>query len=270
VTIQYVQSTQNQYGNSSSARTLAFGSNVTAGNFLVAIVTGYADGSQTFAVTDSLSQTWSKAILHYDGSGSIGIYYRLNTAGGACTVTVTPSESVYLGLGIAEFSGVLTSSALSGTSSRNTGSGPANPSQPLAPPTGANLMIIGWEQSSTNMNWAQVDSGYTMLMNLLSGRVGGNPSAGGEGAFKINEGSNFGAILTTDGNGFFGSATAAFKGSATGPASGTTIAPLAKVPDKDARRRRFFDLVSDIVNSLVNKGTLSRGDAVDDWNINVQ
>ena len=91
------------------APTLAFTSNVTAGNLLVAYI-GWGSTSVTLtSVTDSLSQTWT--IINNPTTGAVSraaIAYFPSTSGGACTLTATFSSTTTSLIGMHEVSGCAT------------------------------------------------------------------------------------------------------------------------------------------------------------------
>lgn len=80
--------------------TATFGSSTTAGAVLVAFVSGNAsfagNAVTSVALTDSQGNAWTQA-AETDASGSqnpmSGVFYASGIAGGACTVTVSASES---------------------------------------------------------------------------------------------------------------------------------------------------------------------------------
>lgn len=101
----YVQSNSVGYGNSPLARTLAYDSNVTNANTLVVCVSTFETGADAeVAITDTIGNTYSQA-GSYARSGNIALScWYTRTTGGANTVTVTPSESVYMGIAVLEYS----------------------------------------------------------------------------------------------------------------------------------------------------------------------
>ena len=83
----------------------AFGSNCTAGNFLVLGAADYGMGASPTG-TDTLSNTYAKAIQSGSASESAAILSAHCALSGANTVTYHPtSGTVYPGIAIAEFSG---------------------------------------------------------------------------------------------------------------------------------------------------------------------
>ena len=98
------------FANPAASYAVAFNSNVTAGNFLILAVAIYTSvaSAGTVTVTDSLSQTWNLD-ASYDATGvgeSLWFFSFPNTAGGACTITLSCSgNSAGIGL-FREYSGV--------------------------------------------------------------------------------------------------------------------------------------------------------------------
>jgi len=109
MSIAHVQSTGNRSGASDTTIIKAFVSNVTAGNTIV--VTAFCGAGQTISsVTDSLGNTYTERVSGM--SGRLKIYEAPNITGGACTVTVTFSDSVsYRAMSIHEYSGMVNTGA---------------------------------------------------------------------------------------------------------------------------------------------------------------
>ncbi len=76
----------------------AFGSNVTAGNLLVAGVGAF---NAITGISDSRGNAWSPLVRNH-GSTYAGLFWAIAKDSGACTVTVTGS-TFFPGLGVAEF-----------------------------------------------------------------------------------------------------------------------------------------------------------------------
>ena len=112
---------------SGNSDTLAYSSNVTAGSLLVLGCRLGSSANDDVAVTDSLTQTWTRAATRYDaGLGRVEIWYFANSAGGANTVTISfTGTATTIRWSIHEYSGAATSSVLDQT---NTGQGDASPS----------------------------------------------------------------------------------------------------------------------------------------------
>lgn len=121
--ILYVQDTSQGSNNASTARTLAFLLDVTAGNFLVVAVSTFTGSNLNLTVTDSLGNIYHN-LTNYQtapGESKLNIFYAKNVLGGACTVTVDPNgTSVYMGLAILEYSGVSTTSPIDSWTAHHT------------------------------------------------------------------------------------------------------------------------------------------------------
>jgi hypothetical protein len=101
----YVQSTKQRVG--SGANVLAYGSNNTGGNLLIAAILIEDDTSTVSSVTDTRGNTWAACgtIKHSSGNTFSGqVWYAKNCAAGANTVTATPSAGA-LTLELHEYSG---------------------------------------------------------------------------------------------------------------------------------------------------------------------
>lgn len=113
--IAHVQTASDAPGTVSSD-TLVYGSNVTAGSLLVGVFRCGSAGDP-ITVEDDLNGAWTQAGKHTqtnDGNAVIYIFYRANSAAGACTVTATLTASAIFRWIISEFSGAATSSPLDG------------------------------------------------------------------------------------------------------------------------------------------------------------
>lgn len=105
--INRVQSTHTGFGASSAQRSLAYASNVTAGDLLVAAIATEAVGSAaTLAVTDTQGNSWTQAGPYVNqGLDTVSIWYTTAGSSGANTVKFTPSASVFSAVAIQEWSG---------------------------------------------------------------------------------------------------------------------------------------------------------------------
>lgn len=113
-TISHVQSTTTAPLGGATTISLAYGSNTTAGNLLVAVVAWDLAASSSVTCSDSSgSNVWSTAIIKLDptaGGGNndgLAVCYAPNVVGGADTVTATfGASSISRMLAIHEYSGV--------------------------------------------------------------------------------------------------------------------------------------------------------------------
>ena len=125
--IVHVQSTGATSGGSAvSSESAEFLSPTTAGNLIVVGVSAIGSSTVTFSVSDSTGNTYSQAGIYATNGTSTrtAIFYAKSIAGGYDTVTVTPSASVALTLGIHEYSGADPVAPLVSTS---VGSGSGSP-----------------------------------------------------------------------------------------------------------------------------------------------
>lgn len=92
---------------------VAFASNVTAGN-LIAVVVFWANVTSTVTVADGLGNTYTAVDNPVDLSTACraSTFYAKNIGGGACTVTVTFSGSVFGAVAVHEISGADTAAPL--------------------------------------------------------------------------------------------------------------------------------------------------------------
>jgi hypothetical protein len=96
----------------------AYGSAVAAGNFLF-IMLAVANASGVSGVTDSLGQTWSKAVSKAGSGLGCELWYKENTGAGTPIVTVTLATTLAVNVTaeLGEASGVVTSGSLDQTAS---------------------------------------------------------------------------------------------------------------------------------------------------------
>jgi hypothetical protein len=184
-----------------TTRTLAFTSNVTAGNFL-AIYCGIISTGQTFTASDNLNGSWTAvpSCAFSTTIGSVNWLYHQNTASGACTVTVVGAGSASLTMLIHEFSGIPATATFSvGNTANGTSAAPAIS---LAG-TAVGDLIVG----AVNVaNTASVGAGFTAGVNDANGDQSEYQASGAGGTISV-------AFTQTSGN-FVGSAFAANTGAA--------------------------------------------------------
>lgn len=173
-----VQSAKIDTDATGTTQACAYGSNVTAGNFLIA-----AFGWATFAATDpdtptsivdTLGNTWTQLRLGWESNiqTHFGIWYAKNILGGANTLTFTlPISRQGRALIIAEYSGVHTtapididSAALVGTTTNGT-DGEVSSSVSTTADGCMVMSVIGWGQSTT----ATAGTGETEVQNTGNG-----------------------------------------------------------------------------------------------------
>lgn len=112
---------QKQKVTGSSTVSVAYASNTTAGNLLVAV--GASDANATISITGG--GTWTQAVNQKDGftaaQAQAAIWYMANCPGGAVTVTLTSSGDSHLH--IYEISSIVTTSPLDATGAAEDTSG---------------------------------------------------------------------------------------------------------------------------------------------------
>jgi hypothetical protein len=120
----FVQGTGIQSVGSVDSVGIAFGSNVTAGNALFAhAVVGNIDPA-VGVVTDTLTDTYTRSVVHGPAFGHNAIYdARGIAAGGANTVTLNPAGSDFMSLDISEASGIHATAPVDATATGNAASG---------------------------------------------------------------------------------------------------------------------------------------------------
>lgn len=130
-----------------SSDTLAFPSNVTAGNSLILGINIDQSANTVSSVTDTQSNTWSLISALTNGvNRTVYLYWVQNANAGATTITVTYSGASSATLSAGEFSGI---SAVDTTIAGANGStNPINPGN--ITPTVNNTMVVGCGGTSAN------------------------------------------------------------------------------------------------------------------------
>ena len=167
----FVQDTAGSVAVGTTTNSLAYSSNNTLGDLLVALIWWDGSGSYTPAVTDSQGNTWSLAgsPAHTSSTNFVNLWcqvaYAANCKAGANTVTVTYSGGTpqYNYINIAEFSGPTATDQIA-TASGTT----ANPSA-SATPGQANEVVVAMFVG--DMSVVSAVSGFTVW--------GGNQAGGG-------------------------------------------------------------------------------------------
>lgn len=153
---------------------VAYSSNVTAGSLLIACI---RDGSSVNNVNASITDSnnagnWTKAIerdLTVD-LDTAAIYYRLNAASGATTVTYHTGQGAgTLRMVIIEYSGIATSSALDQTSSGYNASSTAPNSGATATLAQATELALGYgDQVNAPSGAWTAGGGYTLVSDAFT------------------------------------------------------------------------------------------------------
>lgn len=163
---------------SATSAVLAFSSNVTAGNMLVAwALDDTLGGSQ--GVSDNLNGAWQGQTNDLLGTFNAGIFARVNTLGGACTVTysVVGGSLATMVLMMAEVSGVETAVGFADQIGTSQGTGGANPSTVATFLSASGEFVFGAMYLSNSSGRSGV--GFAQIDNLggefvTQWRTGGN------------------------------------------------------------------------------------------------
>jgi hypothetical protein len=211
-------------GDAATARTIAINSTV-AGNFIAVMV--ITDGG-TPTVSDDVNGAYTNAFTF--NSGSSGLWYKTNIAGGNITITITPNPTsgTWSYSAAHEFSGVVTSSPLSGTPDTNNTGSITSPSGvatagPMTPADNDVLMLACCRYNNFLTSWTINAGGEGFSNSNDSGATVTNQMPGAL-AFKIISGApgtpSHSWTITTSNSSNWAAAIAAFKPSA-GPAAYT-------------------------------------------------
>jgi hypothetical protein len=166
--IAHSQTVSVAFGNSSSARSLAFASNNTAGGLIIVGVNSYGVGTETVTVADTRGNTYVQAGSYTTSSFvRVSIWYAKNCAAGANTVTITPSATVYLSFSIGEYSGADTTAPYN-SSTGASGNSSAISSGSVAV-NDANSLLYGTGVLWGNTGSGTPGSGFTERADIVSG-----------------------------------------------------------------------------------------------------
>lgn len=150
---------------STGAATLAIAvPGVTAGSLLVAGATVSANATMTFS--DNNGGTWATAGTYFDTTAAavIAIGFAMNVASGSPTVTCTPSTgTAFKAIGVGEFSGAATSSALDNTPAGNHQAPSTTHTATSVSPSQAGCLVVMIEVIDLAAPTMTVGSGFTLL-----------------------------------------------------------------------------------------------------------
>lgn len=167
MSIAFVQQKTGQSTTSVSSFTTA-AMTVTAGNTLAAASSANIGDPTTQAVSDSQGDVFTAQIKSSSSADQSAQWDVADAAvGGSTTFTVTVSSgSVFLSLGVHEYSGV----AEAGVESTTRGDGADSSPTPgvLAPPSAGDLYLSAWTHSGTLSQTFTPNSGWTLRANLTN------------------------------------------------------------------------------------------------------
>lgn len=142
-----------------SSLSAAFGSSVSSGEILVAMINDEAGPtSNGFTVSDTLSNTWTSAVSRNDGTITVSaIYYATASSSGSDTVTVSFSSSTrYAVLSVWEISGCTTSNLVT-----SSGSGDGGPFSVTSVNIASNSFALAGAAVDSAGTWSGT-SGFTL------------------------------------------------------------------------------------------------------------
>lgn len=203
--IVHVQSNTNGVVGGGTTQAVAFGSNVTAGNLIIAYCYfGTQTNPANVTATDSLGQTLTQAVGQ--GQTTDGhvytIFYKENSAGGADTVTCASTLSGTTRASVSEFSGVALSGSLDQTLSTQ-GASAAPASGNVTPGQNGELLLCASSGDTATVYTAGTD--FTKIVNVpdaTSTRIGAEyyiqPTATAHnGTWSLGTSNNWTALIAT-------------------------------------------------------------------------
>lgn len=151
-----------------ASQSLAYGSNVTAGDLLVVAVSTY--GVDTVTPSDSQGNTYTRAAGYVTnpGNGTLSIWYAIAQTTGACTVTVALSANDFMGLGILDYTPPAGAVAVDGTA-QATGGSTAPSCGSIAVAGAGELCIAAYLQETYSSVTVTAGSGFTLRCNQPNG-----------------------------------------------------------------------------------------------------
>jgi len=186
------------FSQSASARTLQFTTqNTTAGSMLwAAIATESSAGHTTVTVSDDQNGSWTQAGSGVYGQQSttrdISIWYFTNSKGGVKpTVTVTPSQSVFIGLCIGEHTTTSTSVSVDHTATGNS-TGQNITTGTVTVSQSGTLVIAACGSGDNNNSTITANSPFTMRESQINGSSFEQCSAATDESASANEACTFG------------------------------------------------------------------------------
>jgi hypothetical protein len=161
--IAYVQTKAS--GSGADSQTLAFDSNVGAGNLLIASIReSGGTGGVWASVTDSLGNTWNQGVRGASGSGTVQMFWTKSVSAGACTVTFDGGSNVALRCTLHEFSGTFGATPIDQTAA-NTGDGTSPDASSSITPANANALLFSVCGSSADFTASSAGASWTLGPN---------------------------------------------------------------------------------------------------------
>lgn len=159
--IAFVQSSSNYLSTNTTPITDTWSSNTTTGNFIVVSWEGH--GATVSSITDSQSNTYTKAGANTAGIYNTEVWYAQNITGGTTpTITLNISSGQPSGIIIKEYSGVITTgNPIDASDFTATGTGTTATTNNITTVT-ANTALVATMSTQGNSSWV-VGAGYSNL-----------------------------------------------------------------------------------------------------------
>lgn len=161
---------QQNTGTNSAGVPTSLLSGVASGNFLIAVCANSSGSTNAFTVTDSLGNTWALAtsgFLTGAANTRIEIWYSMNVAAGATTITAT-SLGTSSGIVVQEYSGVVTSSALDVAAGGGNATATTFGSTGQATIDANDLLIVGINYNTVSGTNTATDNNVGGIWSLLA------------------------------------------------------------------------------------------------------
>lgn len=210
-----------------TTQTNTFGSNVTAGNLIVAAASASTTAGPTITFSSTGSPTWVKTNQFFESGASnlFAIGYCQNCPGGATTVTATYSASLSLRcLIVAEYSGAATSSVLDQSTTGKSTAAVTNPTDDAMVTTANGDLIFVAFSFRNATSPASAGSGYSMIAVDQASGIGAD--FGAEDIIQASAGSISATFTVTGGSLGSGIMSAAFKAAAVAGIPDVNMAPI--------------------------------------------
>lgn len=176
--IRHIQNNTASYANSVAAKTVAFTSNVKAGNLLLLILKTYRNAAPplfaTVTVADTLLNSWTQVGSYLQpfaaANDSVSIWYAVANGAGANTVTYTPSHEILSHAAVMEYSDPHQTTPLDGSSTNSSSASTAWSTGSVAV-SGTDELLLGVFYSSSASTSMTPADGFTSRISEIAASI---------------------------------------------------------------------------------------------------